>query len=179
MKHLSKQQVLAVLHEARLHSERNFIAVLLAYLHAMRISEVCALTTLNFQGNELVVARLKGSKKTTQPLLGSAEPLLDERSNVLAWLDGLRHGQRLIGIERSMLSKWFVVYCRKAGVPQTLRNFHVLKHSAAHHALDGGAKINAVQKYLGHASLASTGKYLEIDDATASAGFQQGLGIAA
>jgi integrase/recombinase XerC len=175
MKHLTKTQVLAVLSEARLHSERNYLAILIAYLHACRISEVCALTTLNFQGNELVIARLKGSKKTTQPLLGNAEPLLDERTNVLAWLDGLKHGQRLIGIERSMLSKHFVTYCRKAGVPQTLRNFHVLKHSAAHHALDGGARINAVQKYLGHASLASTGRYLEIDDATASADVQQAL----
>jgi integrase len=41
---------------------------------------------------------------------------------------------------------------------------HTLRHSIAVHYLQGGAPVNFVQSLLGHASLATTGRYLQLTD---------------
>ncbi len=45
------------------------------------------------------------------------------------------------------------------------QGIHTLRHSCAHRLLDTGAGLTVVQRKLGHRSLASTGVYLEADDA--------------
>ena len=42
---------------------------------------------------------------------------------------------------------------------------HLLRHSFATHAVRNGARLDAVQRSLGHASLATTGMYLHASDA--------------
>ena len=160
MDHLSHAQVRSVLEIARAHSTRNYVALLLAYNHGLRISEVCKLTPENFSQFILSVQRLKGSLKTNQPLTD------DEILDVSLWLAKCRAGQSIIGIKRSALSVWFTRYCRLAGIPQHLRHFHVLKHSCAMHIIPSG--IEVCRQYLGHRSIASTGQYLRVDDATAA-----------
>src|SRR5260370_27986365 len=103
--------------------------LLLAYNHGLRISEVCALTPNNFNGGFLTVQGLKGSLRTTQPLLEN------ERAAVEAWITPFSGRQRVFGIQRSMLSKLFARYARQAGVPAHLRHCHVLKHSVAMHSI--------------------------------------------
>jgi Phage integrase family len=52
----------------------------------------------------------------------------------------------------------------KAGIQLQLRQgVHSLRHSLGHHLLDAGASLPVVQKALRHASLSSTGVYLEQD----------------
>ena len=92
-----------------------------------------------------------------------------------AWLSQFATHQRIFTVQRSMLSKLFAKYTRQAKVPAHLRHFHVTKHSCAHHAIANGAGIHEIRTYLGHESLASTGKYLELDDAQASATMQTAL----
>jgi integrase len=74
-----------------------------------------------------------------------------------------------------MFGLLFKKYCRLAGVPAKLRHPHVLKHTTAHAALDAGASLPALQTYLGHRSLGSTGMYLKKTDAEASREVQAGL----
>jgi site-specific recombinase XerD len=57
---------------------------------------------------------------------------------------------------------------KAAGLPEALCHPHVLKHSIAMHLVDK-IDIKDLQVYLGHRSLASTGVYLESNDAKASA----------
>ena len=47
---------------------------------------------------------------------------------------------------------------QKAGIPGNVSP-HWLRHAHASHSLDRGANINLVRDTLGHASLATTGKY--------------------
>ena len=54
-----------------------------------------------------------------------------------------------------------------------LRHFHVLKHSCAMSGIPKG--IEHVRVYLGYKSISSTGIYLKVDDATASAAIQAAL----
>jgi len=117
---------------------------------------------------------LKGSLKTTQPLVSHSNPLLDEKPAIEAWLTQFSARQRIFGIQRSMLGKLFERYARQAGVPRHHRHFHVLKHSIAMHSIRN-AGIEGVRQYLGHKSISSTGVYLKIDDAQASAAVQAAL----
>jgi integrase len=97
MNHLERHEVLAVLKIAREHSELDWLLFTLQYIHSHRISEVLALTPENFDGGFCTVQRLKGSLKTTQPLVTHEEPLLNERPAIDALLRRLRPDERLFG----------------------------------------------------------------------------------
>jgi integrase len=173
VEHLSREQLLAVLGEAKKASQRDWLAILVGYSHGLRISEVCALTPAHIQDGFLRIQRLKRSKLTTQPLITSYNPLLDEKTALEAWTQAYKGRQRIFGIQRSMLSKLFERYARLAKVPVHLRHFHVLKHSLAMHSISCG--IENVRVYLGHASIASTGIYLKVSNQQASAAVQSTL----
>jgi site-specific recombinase XerD len=55
------------------------------------------------------------------------------------------------------------IHAEKAGLKKRVSP-HMLRHSIAVHYLQAGAPVNFVQGLLGHASLATTGKYLQLTD---------------
>lgn len=167
MEHLTRDELLRVLAEAKKHRERDRVMILVAYWHGLRASEVISLLPSNFSDGHLTVQRLKGSKRTSQPLVRHQNPLLDEKSAVEAWLENLKT-EKLFPITRFQFFNVFRLYCRRAKIPQHLAHVHVLKHSIAMHMIDD-AGIQHVRQYLGHKSLSSTGAYLEVDDQAASA----------
>lgn len=54
-------------------------------------------------------------------------------------------------------------YAEGAGIKRRVTP-HTLRHSIAVHYLQGGAPINFIQTFLGHAKLSTTGKYLQLSD---------------
>ena len=67
MQHLEPAEVLSVRREAKVKGQREW-AMILAYKHGMRASEVCNLRVddLDLKNGSIVVDRLKGSLRTTQ-----------------------------------------------------------------------------------------------------------------
>ena len=65
-------------------------------------------------------------------------------------------------ISRRMLDKLMKTYGEKAGLPDTKRHFHCLKHSIATHLLDAGADLRFVQDWIGHASIKNTVIYAQL-----------------
>lgn len=170
MKYLERSQLRAVLSEAKKHSERNWLMLLLSYNHGLRVSEVIALEPGNFRDGFLSVRRLKGSLHTIQPLVGSADPLFDERTV----LEKSKMTGMLFPISRQAAHKIFRKYCKKAGVPEHLAHPHTLKHTCGMNIIPSG--IENARQYLGHKSIASTGAYLKVSDASASKAVMASLG---
>lgn len=192
MDDLSKTELRAILAAARSHSERDFLMILVAYSHGLRVSEVCgrwATRTVNKQKQKyfhpgicacdirdghITVARLKGSLRTTQPLVSDPDPLFDERSALFAFLASYRGKQRLFPITRQHFWRLMQRYAKAAEIPERKRHPHVLKHTIAMQAIES-AGIQNVRQYLGHKSISSTGAYLKVSDERASAAVQGAL----
>jgi integrase len=173
---LTRRQIRRVLAAAREKRERDFLMILLAFVHGLRASEVVALTTDNFSGSYLTVQRLKGSLKTTQPLLEHADPLLNERKAVFDFTRGRPKNQRLFKLTRERFFQIYREHATAAGIAKHLRHPHVLKHSIAMQIIKK-AGIENTRQYLGHKSMQSTGAYLKVTDEKASARAQKVLKV--
>jgi integrase len=174
MEHLTHEQLHDLLSVARTRSERDWLLILTSYWHGLRASEAIALTPSRIRDGFLSVRRLKGSNKTTQPLVSHSDPLLDEKAALTALASAKRKSERLFPITRQAFGQKMHQYGKAAGLPIHLCHPHVLKHTIAMHAIRA-AGIEHVRQYLGHVSMQSTGEYLKVSDAEASAAVQSVL----
>jgi integrase len=164
--HIKFEKVIEILAYTKRHSQRDYVAFLLAFRHGLRATEVVELTTKNFRDGYLTVKRLKGSEKTTQMLFGSTNPLLDEATVIPAYLATIPEGEKLFPITREHLTRLFKERAKDCRVPEQLAHIHSLKHAVAHHLVSKTPLPN-LQKLLGHKSLSSTGMYLKVSDQAA------------
>src|ERR1035441_3103368 len=89
MQYLEPTEVLSVLKAARTKGNREWAMIVLAYKHGMRASEVCnlRLEDVDLKNGSIVVERLKGSLRTTQPITEHrGDPLLNEHRALREWL---------------------------------------------------------------------------------------------
>lgn len=148
--------------------------ILVAYWHGLRASEVVQITRDDIQDGYLAVSRLKGSNRTTQPLVEHPDALLNERAAMFDYMVGMHGNQKLFPISRQQFWRLFQQYCERAAIPAHLRHPHILKHSIGMHTIDS-AGIQNVRQYLGHKSISSTGAYLKVDDQAASSAVQRAV----
>lgn len=139
------------------------------------------LADLNVRDWTLRIERLKHSKTTVQSVLPNAERLLDERKAIMEWLKFRPAlGPYLFSkpnggcLSRIQVYRLFRSYAEAAGLPETRRSPHALKHSLAQHMVDGRQDVARVQAALGHASISSSLQYFEVsplqaDEARAAA----------
>lgn len=175
VEHLSNAEVRALLAAAKAARDRDWLMILVGFWHGLRASEVVGLTRDNIRDGHLIVQRLKGSMKTRQPLVSHADPLFDEASGLLEFTRDMRGNQKLFPIGRIQFWRLVRRYGKLAGIAADLAHPHILKHSIASQSIDNAGIAN-VRQYLGHKSLSSTGAYLKVDDATASARVTGALG---
>jgi type 1 fimbriae regulatory protein FimE len=166
--------LLALLAVARASRERDWLWILVAFRHGLRVSEVVALTPDNLKDGFLTVQRLKGSLRTTQVLVSDDNPLLNEREPLFDYVRNMLPNQRLFPIGRQHAWALLQKYGKAAGLPAHLCHPHILKHSIAMQSIHS-AGIENVRQHLGHKSIASTGAYLKVSDADASASVQRAL----
>jgi integrase len=171
---LSKDQLLAVLAAAKAKRTRDWLMFLVAYHHGLRRSEVAAIKADDIRDGFLSVSRKKGSSRTIQPLLTSAEPLLDEGPAIFEYIQGMAPNQKLFGVCGDRIRVLFAEYAAAAGLPSHLRHPHCLKHTIAMQIV-GKVGVENTRIWLGHKSMASTGEYAkpsEQDAARAVVGVQ-------
>lgn len=151
---------------------RNAALLGLLYGAGLRISEICGLAWRDLQArNEAGQVTVFGKGGQTRAVLlpasvwrsvialrgeaGADAPVFRSRSG----------GGHLNPVSVHRLVK---AAAKRAGLPEEVST-HWLRHAHASHSLDRGAPISLVQAILGHASVATTGRYLHArpDDSSA------------
>ncbi len=154
---------------------RNRVLLRLLYAGGLRVSELCGLTwaDLSVRGDAGQVTVLGKGGKTRMVLLST--PTWRE---LMGWKTTLekKHAEAVQGsaplfrsrkkdrdggykLDPSMVLRVVRKAARRAGIELNVSP-HWMRHAHASHALDRGAPIHLVQQTLGHASVATTGRYL-------------------
>jgi site-specific recombinase XerD len=171
MEYLKPNELLKVLENARQAGPREHAMFLLGYAHALRASEIAALTVEDVRNGRIRCNRGKGSQHTVEELREHQHSLLNEKLVLASWLrergdgDGScflftsRKGSRLT---RQQVYRLFRHCVELASVDTVRKGSHLLKHSYASHLLRNGADLAFVQKALGHAHISSTTRYTHV-----------------
>ncbi|SHH95496.1 site-specific tyrosine recombinase XerD [Desulfofustis glycolicus] len=149
---------------------RNHTMLLLLYATGLRVSELVGLelNSCNMNGGFLRV-RGKGNKERLVPFgRRTAEALASYLDDVRPLILKGRRSSALFVTGRarpmSRVRFWQIIgeIARSAGIHKTISP-HMLRHSFATHLLANGADLRAVQMMLGHADIATTQIYTQID----------------
>lgn len=172
---LSKAQLLALLGAAREKSEAHWLMMLVGYLHGLRASEVVAIKRDHIRAGYLTVDRGKRSERTTQPLLASTNPLLNERDPLNEYAAHCGFIQPIFNVTRQTFWNLLQRYGGAAGIPEHQRHPHILKHTCGTHMYEKTKSLPTVQKWLGHRTGTSTLVYLRVSQEHAAAAAQSSL----
>jgi len=171
MKSLSKPELDALLAVSGEHR----LMFLVTFNHGLRVSETLSLTRDNLSSMLLTVQRLKGSKRTIQPLLPQEQAeLLALAASTTGYLFLPEYDNRESA--RRIFNKLMRKYGKLAGIPEHKCHAHAIKHSTGRLAYEGGMGIPELQKYLGHVNGKNTMVYLEASEEQASAAFAAAVG---
>ncbi len=152
---------------------RNRVLLTVLYGGGLRISEVCGLrwrdlSTRDEAGQATVYG--KGGK-TRMVLLSAATWKVLQALREAAPADAPVFLSRKGGaLDPSAVHRIVKAAAARAGLSADI-SAHWLRHAHASHALDRGAPIHLVQATLGHASVATTGRYLHARPSESSARF--------
>jgi len=169
MEYLQPTELVKVLAVARKRSKRDHCMFLLAYGHALRASEIACLTLSDVRNGRIRCNRGKGSEHTVEELREHANPLLNEKLALAAWLRERDNGSEYLFttrqsacIKRKQVYNAFRKCLELVGLDVAKLGPHLLKHSYASHLLRNGADLAFVQKALGHAHISSTTRYTHV-----------------
>jgi type 1 fimbriae regulatory protein FimB len=187
--YMDNPQLERFLQAAKAYGAREYAMFLFCVAHGARASEICNLriSDLNFKSEQVHVARLKGSLDSTQTLLRvKGSGLFNEPAALKAWLDVRKpdaddfvfNSQKATRLNRITVYKLFRTIARAAGLPETLRHPHVLKHTAAMLMVRAGANAFLIRQHLGHRSFDSTLAYVNPSDNEASVAAVRAFNVA-
>ncbi|MFQ3667139.1 MAG: tyrosine-type recombinase/integrase [Sphingomonadaceae bacterium] len=147
---------------------RDTAALLLLYGAGLRISEALGLTCAALPLRETLAIAGKGGRTRMVVILPQVREAI-ELYLKLCPFPPAREAPLFRGAKGGPLSPDVLRRAMRAarvalGLPETATP-HALRHSFATHLLAGGASLRAIQELLGHASLASTQIYTDVDAA--------------
>lgn len=173
---LSETEVLRIL--ASENNPRNRAILLTFYGGGFRVSEIASLKWRHLQERDSsgqITVYGKGGK--TRSVLVPVEvwkALIQLRGSQPDDAPVFKSRKRGHLVESAI---WRIVKkaAKKAGLSEKV-SCHSFRHAHASHALDSGAPIHLVQTTLGHASIATTGKYLHARPSDSSGNYLPAIG---
>ena len=140
---------------------RNQVLLRLLYVAGLRVSEIAALKWRDLQertdGGHVTLFG-KGSKTRTVPLPAQIWRELVGLRNGAGLTEPVFRSRRGGHLHSTSIERVVWKAAQHAGIEGKVSP-HWLRHSHATHALESGAPIQLVQATLGHASVATTGRY--------------------
>jgi type 1 fimbriae regulatory protein FimB/type 1 fimbriae regulatory protein FimE len=136
---------------------RDVAAILLAYRHGLRASELVSLrwSQVDLRAGRLHVNRAKGGVESVHPLHGpelrALRPLQDSSPYVFATEAGT-----------PVTTAWFLRMVQRTGIAAGLPfavHPHMLRHSTGYKLANEGHDTRSLAHYLGHRNLQSTARY--------------------
>jgi integrase/recombinase XerD len=152
---------------------RNRMLLRLAYAGGLRVSELVAVRWRDLQprdsGEGQVTVYGKGGKTRAVLLPAAVWADLQALGGATAAADGpLFRSRKGGGLTARQAQRLVDAAAKRAGLRAGVSP-HWLRHAHATHALERGAPIHIVQATLGHASVATTGRYLHARPSDSSA----------
>ena len=155
-------------------AKRDAAVLLLLYGCGLRIGEALGLDGHDATGADVLLVRGKGGKERGVPVLplvnraiadyrAACPHVLESRGPLFVGVRGGRLGARVIQAGMARLRG-------ALGLPSSATP-HALRHSFATHLLADGGDLRSIQELLGHASLTTTQRYTEVDEASLMAAY--------
>ena len=168
---LSKPDILRIL--AHVKTFHNYAFFSTVYACGFRLQEGLNLQVTDIDSQRMLVHvhRGKGAKDRYVPLPSQCLHLLrrywrNHRNTHLIFPARGRSGkeapQATATMNRASVQGAFVRAKKQAGIARPGVSVHTLRHSYATHLLEAGVNIRVIQRYLGHACLETTMKYLHL-----------------
>lgn len=150
-------------------------AVLLGGDAGLRRGEIVALEGADIGKGLLHVVRndWQGEVGTPKGGKGRRVPLTSRLAQAIEEIRHLR-GKRLLWqadgnpVGVPTLQSWLEVACKRAGLPPS-RNLHKLRHTFCSHLAMGGVPVTTIKEWAGHASLATTMRYMHLSPSATDA----------
>ena len=142
------------------YGHRDATAILLAFRHGLRVSELCALTwaQIDFTTARLTVMRAKNGQGAPHPLAG------DEMRALRLLQRNQEAGSRFVFVnERGTpmspdgFAKMLTRAGQRCGLPHA--HPHMLRHSCGFALAEKGRDVRQIQDYLGHRNIQNTTIY--------------------
>ena len=142
---------------------RDATAILLAYRHGLRASELVELRwdDIDFQAGKLHVRRAKGGDASVHPIGGKelrALRRLQRETPEGARTQYVFVSERLAPLSVAGYQRMVARAGEAAGFPFLIHS-HMLRHCCGYKLANDGRDTRAIQHYLGHRSIASTVRY--------------------
>jgi type 1 fimbriae regulatory protein FimB/type 1 fimbriae regulatory protein FimE len=163
--YLTEREVERLMDAARENrwGHRDATAILLAYRHGLRASELVAIRwdDIEFQTSKLHVRRAKGGQTSVHPLGGKELRALRRLQRETP--DGHRTVHVFVSERLAPLSvagyQRMVARAGEAAGFSFLIHSHMLRHSTGYKLANDGRDTRTIQEYLGHRSITSTARY--------------------
>ncbi|WP_372370409.1 tyrosine-type recombinase/integrase [Candidatus Uabimicrobium sp. HlEnr_7] len=171
---LTKQQIATIINQITtedFYGIQNRCIVELSYATAIRINELIQLNTedIDLESRRIIIKHGKGNKQRILPLiatavawlrkyLAKARAKLIKKEKCPALFIGKAGGR----ISASYIDRLMKRLREKTKIPGI--SIHALRHSCATHLLQQELNIVYIQRLLGHQNLATTQRYLSVDN---------------
>lgn len=153
---------------------RNRVLLTVLYGGGLRISEVCGLRWRDLAARDEGAGQAtvfgKGGKTRVVLLSAATWTVLIALRGEAGGDDPVFRSRKGGALDPSAVHRIVKAAAARAGLSADV-SAHWLRHAHASHALDRGAPIHLVQATLGHASVATTGRYLHARPSESSARF--------
>lgn len=193
MQALTEQQLLRFLAACRDANEIDWLMALLAYHHGLRVSELTGrwavkrvkgqkvayfhhgIRASDVEDGRLTVVRLKGSKRTCQPLVTHSNPLLNEREALIRLASRKLPNQPLFKFDRTTVWRRLQRHGRKAGIRLSSAHIRGIKHTLGTIAAEK-VPVKVLQIQMGHVNPKSTLAYYDVTPERAAETVAEALG---